>query len=225
MKTMKVDGNKFFIREDTLDEYVIKENAGSQYNKLQLRPKDVVLDIGANIGAFSVLNADKVKRILAYEPEPENFLLLKKNIARNEIENIRCVRRAIVGDDSLSVTLYKNTKKNMGSHSMYVKRGRIPIVVTASHIDEVILKHKPTVAKIDIEGAEFDIVMNSTKLGTLREVIIEYHMAALKDKDLSMYRDFVAKLKTIFKTVDYPKGVEKNWYVKVYATQEEESKT
>ena len=72
------DKVKGYTRPDTLDEYVFKEIKPS-YNCLELGEGDIVLDIGANIGAFSKYAMEKGAYVYAYEPEPENYELLVVN--------------------------------------------------------------------------------------------------------------------------------------------------
>src|SRR6266446_785467 len=51
-----------------------------------LRPDDIVIDIGAHIGIFSLFAASCAARVFSFEPFPENFSLLKENIARNNFQ-------------------------------------------------------------------------------------------------------------------------------------------
>lgn len=86
------------------DEGVVAELLGGQdpYGVHGRRAR-VVVDIGANIGAFSVLARTlwPKARIVAYEPEPENFALLERNTARLEVER----HRQAVGAERGTLTL------------------------------------------------------------------------------------------------------------------------
>ena len=139
-----------WVRPGTLDEYVFKEIRPS-YNMLDIQEGDTVLDIGANIGAFSLYATQEgAKKVYSYEPDEDNFELLNVN-SPNSV-NTRC---AVVGDDSDYVYLYVNSKKNKGLHMTREVRGRDAVKVLALKFDDIIQQTKPNKIKIDVEGAEY----------------------------------------------------------------------
>ncbi|MCI4369011.1 MAG: FkbM family methyltransferase, partial [Thermoplasmata archaeon] len=60
-----------------------------------LTPSSTVVDIGANIGWFTLVAARRAARVYAYEPEPENFRLLSQSVAENQFQNVVLERAAI----------------------------------------------------------------------------------------------------------------------------------
>jgi len=83
----------------------------------EIRPGDVVLDIGANIGYYTLIFARLVGergRVYAFEPDPTNFRLLKKNVRANGYQNVIFVKKA-VADSSGSMPLYL-CPDNKGDH-------------------------------------------------------------------------------------------------------------
>ena len=85
-----------------------------------LRPGDVFVDVGANIGYFSLLASRLVGpagTVLAFEPEAANYALLEANCRRNGCDNVRCFRAAL-GEENASGTIYLN-ELNRGDHSLY----------------------------------------------------------------------------------------------------------
>src|SRR5579885_1432959 len=56
---------------------------------------DIVLDAGANVGIFSILASRKAHKVIAIEPDPENYGYLLKNIEANHAENIIPVNIAL----------------------------------------------------------------------------------------------------------------------------------
>ena len=67
--------------------------------KRTIKKGDVVLDIGANIGVYTVLFAEIVGdkgRVYAFEPDPKNFALLKKNIEINKYKNVVLINKAVL---------------------------------------------------------------------------------------------------------------------------------
>jgi FkbM family methyltransferase len=83
-----------------------------------VRPGMVILDVGANIGYFAVTAARNVGdsgKVYAFEPEPHNFELLRKNLELNGIANVTTVKKAVSDSDSSRVLFV--SRYNLGSHS------------------------------------------------------------------------------------------------------------
>ena len=85
-----------------------------------LQPGDSFIDIGANVGYFTVLAAHLVGetgRVYAFEPEQENFSRLTYNIALNNLSNV-LTYQAAVGDRAADVELFINSD-NDGGHALW----------------------------------------------------------------------------------------------------------
>ncbi|MBP6682352.1 MAG: FkbM family methyltransferase [Halioglobus sp.] len=134
-----------------------------------LRPGDVFVDVGANIGYFSLLASRLVGEsgaVLAFEPEAANFALLEANCRLNGCANIRCFQAAL-GEENASGTLYLN-ELNRGDHSLYPEQtGRTGQDISIVNGSRLIGASYPRVdcIKIDTQGAECDV------LAGLRELI------------------------------------------------------
>jgi FkbM family methyltransferase len=124
----------------------------------EVRPGMTVLDVGANIGYFSLLFARLVGasgRVFAFEPEPHNFDLLCRNIARNGYANIHAVAKAISRRAGVQ-RLYKNPD-NLGDHRLgHGAGGRefvdVPVVGLDDLVDEI--GGRVHFIKMDIQGGE-----------------------------------------------------------------------
>ncbi|MGA1047806.1 MAG: FkbM family methyltransferase [Minisyncoccia bacterium] len=121
----------------------------------------VVIDMGANIGAFSVYAAQFGATVYAIEPEPHNLDSLKKNIAINEmqdkiypcpyaISNYKGV--AVITDEGGGATI-----KDDGVFGAEVEVMPFDMFFDLYHIAEV------DVLKIDTEGAEVEIILGASK--------------------------------------------------------------
>ena len=90
-----------------------------------MRPGSVVLDIGANIGYFTLLAAvlagDK-GMVLAVEPDPHNFSLLERNIASNQKQTVALYPCAL-GAQAGAADLYRSPDQNFGDHRLYNSSG------------------------------------------------------------------------------------------------------
>lgn len=202
---------KYNVRENTLDQFIINENS---YKNCLFKKSDNWLDIGGNIGAFCIKYADKVNKIVSYEPDEANYNILNDNILLNNIHNVVTFKKAVVGTDCKTVDFYINTKKNNGTHSMYVKNGRIKTTVDAQNINNCISENNINKLKIDCEGAEYEILKNINDYSVIEEIILEFHFNVLKDhpKHL-MYSEIYTMLNKYYKTVigKRPNEINKNW--------------
>jgi tRNA G37 N-methylase Trm5 len=53
----------------------------------EIKKDDLVIDIGANVGSFSIFAANKGARVFSFEPDKKNFEMIKKNIHQNNFQN------------------------------------------------------------------------------------------------------------------------------------------
>lgn len=131
--------------------------AETELCKRELRPGMRVLDVGANVGYFTLLFARLVGpggQVYAFEPEPRNFELLQRNIARNGYTNITAVPKA-VSRRSGSQRLYKSAD-NLGDHRLaHGTAGREWVDVSVVALDEFLAADAGVdFIKLDIQGAE-----------------------------------------------------------------------
>lgn len=205
-RIVEVRGFLFQIRENTLDEFVLKEvlTARTYSAKITLSPSDIWLDIGANIGAFTVSIAQRVKRVFCYEPDADNFALLEENLKLNGCRNVVATRAAVVANDRPIVNFYLNTGKNKGAHSLYARRGRERVTVPAVSIASVLRRARPTKIKLDAEGAESEL-LPEIDLSRIKELIFEYHRQFLKDEDNTLFGEILAQLDAAFPRVRCPR--------------------
>ncbi len=64
-----------------------------------LSKEDVILDLGAHIGFFSLAVAPYVKSVISIEPEEENYRYLCKNIEKNNLSNIQTIPKALAKEE------------------------------------------------------------------------------------------------------------------------------
>lgn len=151
------------------DRYVVDE--ARAYRPLELRPDDVVLDLGACIGSYTVIAARTARKVIAVEPAPENFELLAMNCA-DLTDRTQLIQAAVVGDRRGSVRLFTASSWN---HSTVAYRGRTASVeVPAVCFADLLETERPTVLKADIEGAEWDLPITDLP-DYVRAFAIELH--------------------------------------------------
>ncbi|MCA0399718.1 MAG: FkbM family methyltransferase [Proteobacteria bacterium] len=131
----------------------------------RLTPDFVFLDIGANIGGYSLAVAAKAgpgARILAFEPQPEVFERLTYNIRANPFGNVKALAVA-VADRNGEITLFLDPR-NKGEASVKIvssdqaRQVKVPARSLAFICEDETLDHIDAM-KLDVEGAE-DIILN-----------------------------------------------------------------
>jgi FkbM family methyltransferase len=124
----------------------------------QVQPGDVALDLGANIGFHTLLLARAVGpsgRVYAFEPDPANFALLKRNVERHGYGNVVLVQKA-VSDKTSTATLFRSGD-NSGDHRLApAAEGRAELAVETVRLDDYFAGQEVRVGvvKMDIQGSE-----------------------------------------------------------------------
>lgn len=145
---------------------------------------DVILDIGANIGWYSLVlkaNIPANIRVFAIEPEPLNYSLLEKNISNNGVKGISTFNVAVAEKSGYS-TLFLYYPKNSGRHSLLDinPQTKKSVQVETVSLDEFLPKQnigydRIKLIKIDIEGYEVFALKGAVKLlQHLPYLFIEY---------------------------------------------------
>ena len=146
-----------------------------------------VLDIGANVGLYTVIAAKLVGErgvVASFEPEGQNFEILQKNISDNGFKNIRPARMAIA-DKEGEVTLYLS-EGNKGKHSLFKPSDTEgEQVVGTIRMDDWLERNnigKVDVIKIDIQGAEPLAFAGMQKTLSMRPVLLmEYDPKSIRE--------------------------------------------
>lgn len=142
----------FPSREDPSFDDVFLRNV---YYPYVTQPKDVVIDVGAHMGFFTVKVAKKVKEVVAFEPDPYSFRFLSMNIKYNELQNVRAFNYAL-GDRDACMFL----ERGYGYGRTRLTESNTGYVCRIKPLDSVVkeLGITPTVIKIDTEGHEMKVL-------------------------------------------------------------------
>ncbi len=140
--------------------------------------KSLIIDIGAHIGCFSIytatLNPDV--KILAFEPDENNYKLLKENLLLNHSKNVQPKNLAVAGKEEVRTL---NISGDSHNHSFYNTENKVSEKKIQTTTIQKILRNHPKVdlIKIDCEGAEFEILRNLTEeeFSKTESIYIEFH--------------------------------------------------
>ncbi len=190
---IKLDnGVEYFFRARTTDRTAVKEVwAREIYTKhgFDIHESDVVFDLGGHIGTFAIMAGAKAKKgkVFAFEPMTDNYEVLLSNIALNSLENVRAENVAVskeIGKRIFYLSTPEAGRKvgyGTGGHSFFKSKERgTSIEVATSTLDALIKKYqveKINYLKLDTEGAEFDILYNTSKenLQKIDKIAMELH--------------------------------------------------
>jgi len=208
----------YIIRTKTLDKYLFAETVlEDQYllNQINFDKNSVIIDLGAQIGFFSVFASRKAEKIFAFEPVTENFELLKKNIKLNKLENKIFPFNLAVSDKKGKEKIFLS-ETNTGSHSIYgfkepeqEKGSSINyflngkgfskknfVEVSSITLDEIFTANKINqcdLLKIDIEGAEYNVLYNLSDscFKKIHRIVMEVHDIDEKKNNLAYLMKFL----------------------------------
>ncbi|OBQ32681.1 MAG: hypothetical protein AN487_21925 [Anabaena sp. CRKS33] len=138
---------------------------------LQKLPKDAVfLDIGANIGVFTITAAKFLEqngRVIAVEASPKIFPYLQQNIEVNGLNNVKTLQLAATERDNDTVPFYEAPMDKFGMGSLAPQFHSSPIQIKTKTIDSILKDEKidkVNFIKIDVEGYESSVFQGAEKL-------------------------------------------------------------
>jgi FkbM family methyltransferase len=161
-----------------MDGYILYEQARN-VRKLDLAKSDVVLDVGAHIGTFAITIHDLVNTVHCFEPDISNYSLLVDNLCINKIGNIRAYNVAVVANLDKERMLFSKQGEHQ-ANTLIARKGYEHNKVKCTNINEIMEQIKPTVVKLDCEGAEAEIIPKVATWDTVRTLIFEWHFGVLK---------------------------------------------
>lgn len=179
-----------------------------------LAPGRDMVDVGANIGFFSVLAArlNPPGRVLAIEPSPAALKRLKDNLARNGVVDRVEVFEGVASDRAGAAVLHliedMEEYSSLGPivHASVADQSSVSIEVRADSIDTLVARHRldPGLIKIDVEGAEqhvFDGAMAT--LERHRPVVVSELSPALLEPMGASAQAIIARLRAIgYRVID-----------------------
>lgn len=168
--------DQIFVRKEYKDalEYIL--------NKLELNSKPTIIDAGANIGCSAVylgtFKGFEKSTLIALEPFPETTHFLKKNLSINFL-SYKVFSAALWSKES-SISFDRNYRdgKEWSIRTIENHEGQVKSVSIQSLIKKFALK-EIDIFKIDIEGSEFEVFLNSNEnvnaLEQIKSIVMEIH--------------------------------------------------
>lgn len=174
---LKLKTGEKFIIDHYLDALTIKEIYGDNDYKLTVKC-NTIIDIGANIGTFSVLASrlNPKAKVYSYEPIENTYRMLRINVALNDINNV------VVNNEAVGGSRGNRRIFGMGASGLsgFNRNDGKPEIIKTVTLDSIFRKYsirQCDLLKIDCEGAEYEIIENTspTTMRKIRSIVLEYH--------------------------------------------------
>lgn len=185
----KTNYGLFFCRRKTTDLGFISESFESEIVDVFKRVNGTVVDCGAHIGKYTILSSKivgKRGKVIAIEPDPENYKVLIKNIALNKRKNITPLNCAVWKETKkLKLFITDTTTQHFTGNTDSNRHYERAIEVDAIKLDDLFRKAKIKKIdwlKLDVEGAEAEVLAGARKAlkaHKISNIIIELHMPVL----------------------------------------------
>jgi len=146
---------------------------------IPIRPGEVAIDCGANVGLVTEILAEAGGQIYAFEPNPHAFEVLKENL--NARSNVECIPKGVYfTEDELKLYLheeaaYDQVKWSTGSSLLSEKKNvsdesyvKVELVDLAHFIKK--LGKRIRVLKLDVEGVEYKVLRRMIELGVVENI-------------------------------------------------------
>lgn len=204
MKKIKLSHNniEFISRVGTSDEKTFKEvivNNVYERKQFKINKGERWVDLGGNVGAFALVALSKGAEVDIYEPDPYNCKMIEENLKLNNYD-ANIFNKAVVANDKKKMKMYVGNDMQVWRNSVYKNWGNQSFNVDCIHFSEV-LNDTDLCCKMDIEGAEMDILENMNVFP--KKMVAEWSLDI--DGNLNRYRKIVDKLKVSYLNFVYSK--------------------
>ena len=186
--------------DDVLREILVKRIYCKPSKKFEVLPGERWLDLGANIGAFALYCKSRGASAECYEPEPECFALLQRNVPE-----FKCIRKAVTIERGKTVPFFVSRKAGnftrgttypMQSNRPHEAGGSMPNLFAGK-----ICSRSFSGIKLDIEGSECGLI-DEWLLPKADKMVMEYHTS--RDSSMANLKRRLKILRDHYEFLSYP---------------------
>jgi FkbM family methyltransferase len=184
----------------------------TRYLRLNLKPTDVFMDVGANLGYFTILCAPLVQHVIAFEPVSTTHSYCRANIFLNSLTNVDLYQYGLWSEDTIKCIRVDSSRLMAASIEKDECTSNIE-PITCISIDRIIRRGELTleslnVVKMDIEGAEV------FALKGMEETIVQFRPKILMELNrpvLERFGNTVDDVFEFFRAISYKIEAFKHW--------------
>lgn len=171
---IEVQGHKMYVdpRDMAIPRQLITyghyEKYATELFKKLVKRGDVIVDIGAHIGHYTLIAADLVGedgKVFAFEPAPDNYAFLVKNVEVNGYNNVTTVQKAVSNKGGTTKLLLN--PHDTGQHAIYNGHDdRNSLVIETVTLDDFFKdkENRIDIIKMDVEGAEMLVLQGMSEI-------------------------------------------------------------
>ncbi|MGI8847287.1 MAG: FkbM family methyltransferase [Candidatus Dormibacteria bacterium] len=182
--THRSTGLRFEVRS-FLDVWCLKETlVDRMYERygFRVQPGWVVVDVGAAAGdyAVAVAKVDQAGRVLAFEPSPESYGMLVRNLTRNGARNVEPINLALSDQVGTLLLDVSGDPVSMGTLTSGQQPRESTVRIAATTLEKALRERgieRCDLLKLDCEGGEYAILasLDNELLRRIDHIVMEYH--------------------------------------------------
>lgn len=157
----------------------IREANAVEVMKKEVTPGMNIIDAGANIGYYVLLESQKADKVYALEPNPNSFRILKRNVQLNKRKNV-LLKNIAVGDKTGTISFVLDESWNLSrvlKPGEKISTGKIN-KVRIETLDKLFKGKKIDLIRMDVEGYELNILQGAVSLiksNPKIKIFLEFH--------------------------------------------------
>ncbi len=174
---------------NTLERLFTEIFVHKEYPFITDKTKPLIFDVGANIG-MSILYFKMIypqAKILAFEPNPSVFELLKKNVEENNLSDVTLFNIGLSNREGISEFFFDDNIGILSGSLLADRGGKTTTKIKLEKLSTYLIDSKADLIKIDVEGAEFQILEDLLETKTIQNTenyLIEYHHKVNNNKSI-----------------------------------------
>jgi FkbM family methyltransferase len=181
---LSFDGTNFLVYKTRLynNQELLSRDIKGYIHDYKLKRGDVVIDAGAYNGLFTIYAAIKVGskgKVFAFEPDPFNSNLLKKNLMLNNLKNVKVIKKGLYNKEGVMKFDIQGLGSNIITNQEFPTLNSIEVTTLDKELKKLKIK-KVDFVKMDIEGAENEAVYGSLETiknsNNIHFAIASYHI-------------------------------------------------
>jgi FkbM family methyltransferase len=174
--TIKINLNSSKYLDNEIITQSLTEKPLTDFFKRYINKSMNCIDVGANIGYYSILFSILANKVIAFEPTSKYHRILKINLKLNNIENVSVIRKG------LSDKHIENTIITIGECSATLHFPENAKIFGQENIEltslDNIIKSKVDLIKIDVDGHDFNVIKGASRIINLYRPLIAFEVAA-----------------------------------------------